>query len=103
MKKKMEIFFQKAGMTRQKLAVFRMVCTLCVALGWWGMLFPDFTMTSDTYQVVWEEETVQQDKTMVEWDDREEIYDLILQADSGQIRFKSRLLEKLDAILKYFR
>jgi len=102
MKKKIEIFLQKAGMTGQKLAVFRMVCTLCVALGWWGMLYPDFTMTPDTYQVVWEE-TVQQEASMLEWDDQEEIYDLILKADSGQIRFKSRFLSRIEAILKFFR
>lgn len=103
MKKKMEIFRQKAGKTGQKLAVLKMVCTLCVAIGWWGMLYPDFTMTPDTYQVVWKEDAVQQEQSMLEWDSEDEIYDLIMKADSGQIRFKSRLLEKLDAILKYFR
>lgn len=102
MKKKMEIFRQKAGMAGQKLATFRMVCTLCVALGWWGMLYPDFTMTADTYQVVWED-AAQQEESMPEWESEEEIYDLVWKADSGQIRFKSRLWEKIDAILKYFR
>ena len=103
MKKRMEIICKKIGITGQKLARFRMVCTLCAALGWWGLLYPDFTMTPDTYQVVWEEEIEQQETSVVECDSREEIYELVLNADSGQIRFKSRLLAKLEAILKYFR
>lgn len=101
MNKKMELFCKKAGLTAQKLAAFRMVCTLCVALGWWGMLYPDFTMTPDTYEVVWED--AESEHEMQEWDSEEEIYDLLLNADSGRIRFKTKLLSKIDAILKHLR
>jgi len=103
MKKRMDMLCRKARLTGQKLAVLRMVCTICVALGWWGMLYPDFTMTPDTYQVVWEENAVQQEESMVEWDAEEEIYTMVLRAESGQIRFRSKLLSGIENILRYFR
>lgn len=77
----------------KKLAGIRAVLSICAAIGWWGFLYPELTMTPDTYEIVWEEDAEQRDSD-------EEIYRRILEADESQIRYKSRLLEQLEALIK---
>lgn len=78
----------------------RIVFGICAAIGWWGMLYPELTMTPDTYTVVWEDEAVQLEENMVEWDSDSDIYRMILEANESQIRFKSRFLMQLESVLK---
>ncbi len=66
----------------------------CAALGWWGLLYPELTMTPSTYRVVDENGTVLESEEMVEWDFDNDIYWDILEADSSQIRFRSKLYMK---------
>ncbi len=79
------------------------VLSLCAALGWWGILYPQLTMTPDTYRVVSEDGTVQEDVCMVEWDFEGDIYTEILNADPGRVRFRSGLLESLREYLEYWK
>lgn len=69
---------------------------ICAALGWWGVLYPELTLTPDTYVIVGEEtaggEAVQKSEKVVEWDFTSDIYEKLLEAEAGQIQFKSRLL-----------
>jgi len=65
----------------------RLLCGICVGFCWWGLLYPEFTMTPDTYKVCWEKEE--------EMDSEEDIYKMLLEADREQIRFRSRLWEYL--------
>ena len=37
--------------------------TLCALWGWWGMLYPEFTLTEDTYCVVYEKDAGQSKST----------------------------------------
>jgi len=67
----------------------------CAALGWWGFFYPELTMTPDTYRIVMEDGTVQSAAEMVKWDFDSDIYHKILSADSSQIRFRSKLVEKV--------
>ncbi len=73
----------------------RVLGGICAACCWWGLLYPELTMTPDTYEMFWEEEAVFPAKNMVEWDSEEDVYKMFLEADREQIRFKSRLLEYL--------
>lgn len=67
--------------------------SLCAALGWWGILYPELSMTPDTYQVILETDTVQEEAEVVEWDFDSDIYMEILNADRSQIRFRSKLFQ----------
>ncbi|MBQ2804121.1 MAG: hypothetical protein IJF07_09520 [Lachnospiraceae bacterium] len=77
---------------------FRVALTLCAAWGWWGILYPELTMTSDTYRIVYEDGTVQTDLEVVEWDFDNDIYKCLLEADSSQIHFRSRLFTNINAL-----
>lgn len=80
---------------KKKLSKVRVLGGICVAFCWWGLLYPELTMTADTYKVFWEEEAVIPEKEMPDWDLEEDVYRMILGTDKGRIRFKSRLLEYL--------
>lgn len=69
------------------------VMALCAALGWWGALYPQFTLVDGTYRIV-EEETAQGNAAHIMESELKgnELYWSILDADSSRIRFKSRLL-----------
>ena len=69
----------------------RTVVALCAALGWWGYLYPEFTLTPDTCVVIEEDGTIWDAEMM--WEKQGDLYRNILEADGNQIRFKSRLLE----------
>lgn len=93
----------------------------CAAFGWWGALYPQFTLVSGSYQVVCEAEGMQdisqdglrdiltvtqenegapQEKCAA-WNYRQDgraLYWQILDADRSQIRVKSRLLENWKAL-----
>lgn len=78
---------------KKKLIGIRISFAVCAALGWWGVLYPELTMTPDTYRVVSEEGAVQPDENMVEWDFDNDIYHEILNADRSRIRFRSKLFQ----------
>ena len=78
---------------KKKLFGIRITFAVCAALGWWGVLYPELTMTPDTYRIVSEEGTVQSDENMVEWDFDNDIYREILNADRSRIRFRSKLFQ----------
>lgn len=81
---------------KNKITGIRLLGGICVAFCWWGLLYPELTMTPDTYEVFWEDEAVIPEMNVVEWDfEEEDIYRIVLEADGNQIRFKSRLLEYL--------
>lgn len=74
--------------------------TLCACLGWWGFLYPQLSMTPDTYRVIREDGTVQEEEEVVKWDFEGSIYTEILNAGSGRIRFRSALLERISQYLE---
>jgi len=66
------------------------ICILCAVLGWWGALYPQFTLLDDTYRTVQTERNVIESKTA----DNEICLEIML-AKPEQIRLKSRLLTEL--------
>lgn len=74
----------------------RLAAVACAALGWWGILYPELTLTSDTYKVVYEEEQSEEGSVFSDGQRQEnsgitEGYQGLLKAKSGQIRIRSRL------------
>ena len=69
---------------------------VCAALGWWGFLYPELGLPADVCRVI------QQDGESVE--EREafdgSLYWEVLEADRGQVRFRSRLLDGLAALYR---
>ena len=93
---------KKIDWKQKKLQIsFHILATATAALGWWGLLYPELAMTPDTYRVVYEETSetgdyIHGDVSMVEWDADQDIYRKILSADRSQLRFRSKLLMKLN-------
>ena len=77
------------------------VLLTCFAVfGWWGALYPEFTLLTGTYEVVYEEadqkesgKETGQKESPAETEDKDVLYWQIMGADQSQIRLKSRLLE----------
>lgn len=84
------------------------VLTLCAVLGWWGVLYPEFTLLRGTYRVVYEDVFASEGQNTTELDksteveetktDSRELYWDILGADRSHIRLKSRLLTDWNAL-----
>lgn len=71
----------------------KMSALLLASAGFWGFVYPRFSMTPQTYRVV------VNGKVLADRDPREDFYGMMA-ADKGEIRVKSKLLdwieEKLD-------
>lgn len=67
------------------------IVVLCAALGWWGALYPQFTLVEGTYRIVQEDTVSGEDMAESELEGSR-LYWSIMDADHSQIRFKSRLL-----------
>lgn len=78
----------------------RGVLCVCAALGWWSFLYPQLSMTQDTYNIVCEDETVQESVEKDEWDFDSDIFHRILEAEDGTVRLRSRFLTMLEAYFK---
>ena len=72
---------------------WRAVISLCIALGWWGMWFPELALWTESVVV---EET---EKNMPEQETARRIYQGLMKADREQIQVKSRLLQMIQGYL----
>ena len=66
-----------------------------LSAGWWGILYPDFSMTEDVVSV---EEDTSGDSGNQKDRSRTELFFDMLEAEPGQIHVKSRLLETICGI-----
>lgn len=85
----------------------RMGLGICATLGWWGLLYPELTLTPDTVRVVCDsapdgEDTQGNEHTPQTWSFGSGLYWDILNASPGKITFRSRLLTDFNAILEAF-
>lgn len=79
------------GLIKNKIN-FRLLVWICAALGWWGIIYPEFTLTSDTCRIV------DENGNYVEMDSclsGIELYEDILQAGRNNIRPRSRILSAI--------
>ncbi len=68
---------------------------LCAAFGWWGLLYPELTLTPDTVQLICSEEDIP-------YSTKSSLYLELLSAEPGSICFKSRLFTELAAFWEAF-
>lgn len=81
---------------RQWRGTFRLIVGICAALGWWGILYPELTMVSDTYRIVIYDENTDEMRIVEPGEYKgDSIYYEILEADQDQIIYKSKLLEEM--------
>lgn len=87
---------------KKRVLGIRIFLCVCAALGWWGILYPELTLTPDTYVVIDEDGAVHRAQDMVEWNVDSDIYRILLESE-GRIHFKSKLLEQIDTLMEYLK
>lgn len=80
----------------------RIITAMCAALGWWGLLYPELTLTPDTVQLVCEDENGEMLSVSPERDLGDSLYLELLGTNRDHIRFRSRLLTELSAFWEAF-
>lgn len=88
-------------MKNKKLGI-RIITAMCVALGWWGLLYPELTLTPETVRIVMEDASGQEISLDRSKSLDDSFYLELLEADSGSIRFRSRILTELNAFWEAF-
>lgn len=84
---------------KKKINLCKFIIAFCGMLCWWGVLYPELTLTSDTYKVVyeddkWEKETIEE----LQWD--QDGMKEFLSAKPEQIRIRSKLYMRLKELLE---
>lgn len=80
------------------------VATCVVAMSlWWGYLYPELMMTPDTYVIIAEENTVQDEQNVIECSFGDDIYFTLMETDPSKIVFKSKLVEQADVFFKHLK
>ena len=74
--------------------ILRITALVCAMYGWWGLLYPEFTLTPDTVKVISTEENGEEPAEENQDFDYGMYLDL-LNAGGKNIRFRSRLLTEL--------
>ena len=80
----------------------RIVTALCAALGWWGLLYPELTLTPDPVKLIAGAPDGSEVLQERDFDLNGSLYLELLNADRGSIRFRSRLLTELNALWEAF-
>ncbi len=75
---------------------------ICAALGWWGLLYPELTLTPGTVKVVYEDSQAEAPTQPQAWSFDSRLYWDILNTSPDKITFRSKLLTDLNAILEAF-
>ena len=86
----------------------KMVLCVCAAFGWWGVLYPELVLTSDTCRIyggqvnentVWDDAS-RNDLTLKNDLDAQDMYWNLLNAGKGEIRFRSRLFTEWNKFME---
>ena len=72
-------------MKNKKLGI-RIITAMCAALGWWGLLYPELTLTPETVRIVIEDASGQEISLDRNKSLDDSFYLELLEADSGSIR-----------------
>lgn len=87
---------------KKKWLGIRITVGLCAALGWWGLLYPELTLTPDTVKVCEEAGDGECASLSRKWNFEDSLYLDILNADRDKITFRSRLLTELGTFWETF-
>ncbi|MDE7283823.1 MAG: hypothetical protein K2N85_09625 [Lachnospiraceae bacterium] len=63
------------------------IFTVTSAFVWWFLLYPELCFPEDTYEIVYEEQGMEEDCS------DEDIFSQLMLSDEGQLVIKSRILE----------
>ena len=77
----------------------RVVVTMCAALGWWGLLYPEFTLTPDTVKI-YADNKAEESEEVFEWSLGDDLYLKLLEAGPDKITFRSKLLTNIRLFLE---
>ncbi len=78
----------------------RLAAILCVAIGWWGLWYPELAREAEAYAIVQEDGTVLMASEVIECELDEESYAELFQAEGNQVRLRSRFLLWLEEYFK---
>jgi len=84
---------------KKKFISLRIIVGMCATLGWWGLIYPELVLTPNTVKVVSEADGEEKDAAGEQELDSELFWEL-MEAERGSIRVRSRLLEKLSALME---
>ena len=82
----------------EKRFVIRLALCFCLYMGCWGLVYPEFLLTSDTCNMVCEDGAEEEMQKQAGKMTAEQLYQALQEAGPGQIRYRSRLLELLDKL-----
>lgn len=85
----------KRKIVKKEILRIHIAAVLCAVLGWWGLLYPELTLTPDTVRVISREG----EETQLP---EGELYLELLKAERGSICYRSRLLTELSAFWEAF-
>lgn len=89
-------------MKKNKWLKLRAVITMCAALGWWGLLYPELVLTPDTVKIYEKDEAGTLTLLPSEWCTNRDLYQKLLTAEPEQITFRSKLLTDLSTFWEAF-
>ncbi len=87
---------------KKKWLKLRVIVTMCAAFGWWGLLYPELTLTPDTVKIYAEDGQEDLCCQSQEWSFDSGLYLELLAAGPDKITFRSKLLENIRLFLEAF-
>ncbi|MBQ7775142.1 MAG: hypothetical protein IJ379_04390 [Lachnospiraceae bacterium] len=88
---------------KQRWQGVRLALLCSVAIGWWGLWYPELATAADTYVIVYEDGTVQTAAEVIECGLDEQACWELLQMDGEQIHFRSKLWQSLEEYIEKVR
>lgn len=82
----------------EKKIIVRFALCICLYAGGWGLVYPQLVITSDTCNIVCEDGTEQEQYKQAEQMTAEQLQKALREAQPGQVRYRSRLLELLEKL-----
>ena len=87
---------------KKKFLAIRVVLSMCAALGWWGLLYPQLAFTPDTVSIREEDKDGTLRDIEVEWDFDANLYRELMGAGPDKIILRSRLLTDFSSLWEAF-
>lgn len=85
---------------KKKWLEIRIIVCFCAALGWWGLLYPELSLTPDTVILRLSDDGGILREQPLEWDFDSALYRDLLNAGPDKITFRSKLLTDFRALLE---
>ena len=77
------------------------IVSLCAMLGWWGFFYPEFSLTPDNVNVIYEELS-EEDAFLSPDLSSESLIELLMNAPREKVRFRSAFLKDMKSFWEVF-